>query len=99
MSRGKLTISVADLLERWNHQLTLDFSQEVKRNICTNIETLLFRTNNYEGFGYQYNWKAASEDYQQGHEYDRQYYVNTKLRSDYRMYEEIRAKDPHQSRL
>jgi hypothetical protein len=48
------TFGVADLLERVNHFMTTSKPEQVaeRRNEQHLMETILMRTNNYQGFGY-----------------------------------------------
>jgi len=66
---GRKTIDVVYILEECNKQLTRDdLSKSEKRAICEILETILFKTENYSGFNYNYwlsvgcnQWRDAGE--------------------------------------
>jgi hypothetical protein len=73
------TIEVLEILNWANDSLAREdefATSEFKAGICTMIEKILFRTNNYKGFAFlERNSTINSDNY-----YSRFYYINEKLK-------------------
>lgn len=82
MSKGRKTISVEKLLERYNEILASDAEQKYKIGIATAIEILLMDTDRYSGFKFlNMTYNAATERYEvdPDTEYNRKYFLRNNV--------------------
>ena len=66
------TIKIINLIDHINSKLKLDtITKEQKQILCTFLECILSDTNNYNGFGYNGDYRVD--------EYNRTYFKNSRL--------------------
>jgi hypothetical protein len=74
------TIEVLEILYYANNSLAREdefADSKFKAGICLMIEEILFRTDNYNGFGFIYPYESSTDS---KNYYSRFYYINEKLK-------------------